>query len=148
VVDFAKLANGVDDDMPGQPQGVPQHGAMNRILASRLQHDRALTSPTSAAKRRLVKANYSDSSSLTRFMSREVATGVGLRLDVASACIDTNYNQYLGSRSSIGTRRAGQRTHYYYAADADPTAGTSITRRRTLSKCGPTLREIIRSTRT
>ncbi len=36
-VDFGKLLAGVDDDMPGQPGGVPQDGPMNRILASRFE---------------------------------------------------------------------------------------------------------------
>ncbi len=34
VVDFAKLRDRVNDDMPGQPTGVPQSGAFDRILAS------------------------------------------------------------------------------------------------------------------
>jgi len=33
-VDMTKVAAGVDDDMPGQPQGVPQTGHINRILSS------------------------------------------------------------------------------------------------------------------
>jgi hypothetical protein len=33
-VDFSKLAAKLDDDMPGQPTGVPQSGAFDRILAS------------------------------------------------------------------------------------------------------------------
>ncbi len=36
-VDFAKLAAGVNDDMPGQVGGVPQEGALDRILASRFE---------------------------------------------------------------------------------------------------------------
>jgi hypothetical protein len=34
VVDMTKVAGGVNDDMPGQPQGVPQTGHINRILSS------------------------------------------------------------------------------------------------------------------
>jgi predicted esterase len=36
-VDFVKLAQGVDDDMPGQAGGVPRTGYMNRILASHFE---------------------------------------------------------------------------------------------------------------
>ncbi|MGH8455632.1 MAG: hypothetical protein ACRETW_01770 [Stenotrophobium sp.] len=36
-VDFGKLAAGVNDDMPGQPDGVPQSGPMDRILASHFE---------------------------------------------------------------------------------------------------------------
>jgi hypothetical protein len=36
-VDFAKLRDGITDDMPGRVGGVPQTGAMTRILASRFQ---------------------------------------------------------------------------------------------------------------
>src|SRR5206468_3228559 len=36
-VDFAKLAAAVDDDMPGQPSGVPQTGPIDRILVSQFE---------------------------------------------------------------------------------------------------------------
>src|SRR5436309_8044450 len=36
-VDFAKLAAAVNDDMPGQPGGVPQTGPMDRILVSHFE---------------------------------------------------------------------------------------------------------------
>jgi len=36
-VDFTALANGVNDDLPGVPGGVPQNGRMNRILASHFE---------------------------------------------------------------------------------------------------------------
>lgn len=34
LIDFQKLAGGIDDDMAGHPTGVPASGAMNRIYAS------------------------------------------------------------------------------------------------------------------
>src|SRR5439155_1135452 len=36
-VDFAKLAAAVNDDMPGQPGGVPQTGPIDRILVSHFE---------------------------------------------------------------------------------------------------------------
>ena len=36
-VDFTKLARGVNDDMPGKPDGVPQTGFMARILVSHFE---------------------------------------------------------------------------------------------------------------
>ena len=41
-VDFAKLASRVNDDMPGQPTGVPQEGPIDRILASRFETKQGL----------------------------------------------------------------------------------------------------------
>jgi pimeloyl-ACP methyl ester carboxylesterase len=42
VVDFGKLAAGVDDDMTDRAQGVPSSGPMNRILASRFEPHQGL----------------------------------------------------------------------------------------------------------
>jgi Prolyl oligopeptidase family len=44
-VDFVKLRDGVTDDMPGQLGGVPQTGAMNRILASRFEDGQGRGTP-------------------------------------------------------------------------------------------------------
>jgi Prolyl oligopeptidase family len=44
-VDFAKLRDRVTDDMPGQLGGVPQTGAMNRILASRFEDGQGRGTP-------------------------------------------------------------------------------------------------------
>ena len=44
-VDFTKLRDGVTDDMPGQRGGVPETGAMNRILASRFEDGQGRGTP-------------------------------------------------------------------------------------------------------
>jgi Prolyl oligopeptidase family len=44
-VDFVKLRDGVTDDMPGQLGGVPQTGAMNRILASHFEDGQGRGTP-------------------------------------------------------------------------------------------------------
>jgi dienelactone hydrolase len=44
-VDFAKLHDRVTDDMPGQPGGVPQTGAMIRILASHFEDGQGRGTP-------------------------------------------------------------------------------------------------------
>jgi dienelactone hydrolase len=44
-VDFAKLRDGVTDDMPGQVGGVPQTGAMTRILASHFEDGQGRGTP-------------------------------------------------------------------------------------------------------
>jgi pimeloyl-ACP methyl ester carboxylesterase len=48
-VDFAKLRDGVTDDMPGRVGGVPQTGAMTRILASRFQDGQGRGTPPGGA---------------------------------------------------------------------------------------------------
>lgn len=42
LVDFDRLHRRVNDDMVGEPMGVPAHGPMNRILASRFEPEQGL----------------------------------------------------------------------------------------------------------
>lgn len=49
LVDFVKLEDGIDDDMPGQVGGVPQTGYMNRILASHFEDIQGRGTPATQA---------------------------------------------------------------------------------------------------
>ena len=73
-VDFNKLAAQVDDDMPGQPGGVPQTGPIDRILASHFETEQGaafgFNGNTSAARATTTtpaaRAGTADSFSPTR----------------------------------------------------------------------------------
>src|SRR5437867_1684909 len=114
-VDFAKLAAAVDDDMPGQPGGVPQTGPMDRILVSQFEtaqgadfsvncfpgSTRGGTNCPGQYQGVLQPyAIYVPSGPMPR-------QGYGMTLLLHS--LSTNYNQYLGSRnqSQFGARDGG-----------------------------------------
>ncbi|TMB52184.1 MAG: hypothetical protein E6J60_10600 [Deltaproteobacteria bacterium] len=114
-VDFAKLAAAVNDDMPGQPGGVPQTGPMDRILVSHFETAQgadfsvncfpASTSGGSNCPGQYQGvlqpyAIYVPSAPMPR-------PGYGMTLLLHS--LSTNYNQYLGSRnqSQFGDRDGG-----------------------------------------
>src|SRR6266480_4225812 len=114
-VDFAKLAAAVNDDMPGQPGGVPQTGPMDRILVSHFETGQgadfsvncfpASTSGGSNCPGQYQGvlqpyAIYVPSGPMPR-------QGYGMTLLLHS--LSTNYTQYLGSRnqSQFGDRDGG-----------------------------------------
>jgi hypothetical protein len=101
-VDFAKLAAQVDDDMPGQPTGVPQTGAMDRILASHFE-------PAQGAN---YASNFGYQGRLQPYalyvpVQPMPPGGYGMTLLLHS--LGANYNQYLGSanQSQYGERGPG-----------------------------------------
>jgi hypothetical protein len=110
-VDFAKLAAKANDDMPGQPTGVPQSGVFDRILASHFSLGQGADYATggcgsSAAcigamrGQLLPYAIYVPSGS-------EPSAGWGATLLLHS--LSANYNQFAGSKnqSQFANRGAG-----------------------------------------
>jgi hypothetical protein len=110
-VDFAKLASKVNDDMPGQPTGVPQSGVLDRILASHFSEGQGTDYATggcgssvacSGALRGQLQpyAIYVPSGAVP-------ASGWGLTLLLHS--LSANYNQFSGSRnqSEFAARGSG-----------------------------------------
>jgi hypothetical protein len=114
-VDFAKLAAAVNDDMPGQPGGVPQTGPMDRILVSHFETGQGADFSVSCFPQSepggagcpgqyqgvlQPYAIYVPSGPMPR-------RGYGMTLLLHS--LSTNYNQYLGSRnqSQFGDRDGG-----------------------------------------
>jgi hypothetical protein len=112
-VDFAKLAAGADDDMPGQPGGVPQSGPMDRILASSFETGQGLDYSTTCAPGTLpVSCKGELRGRLQPYAiyvpsKPQPAAGYGLTLLLHS--YGGNYNQYASSRnqSQLGDRGAG-----------------------------------------
>lgn len=113
-VDFSKLVEKVNDDMPGQPIGVPQTGAFDRILASHFSAGQGADYATggcgsSAAcvgemrGQLLPYAIYVPSTS-------EPSAGWGATLLLHS--LSANYNQFAGSKnqSQFAARGAGSIT--------------------------------------
>jgi pimeloyl-ACP methyl ester carboxylesterase len=108
-VDFGKLLRHVNDDMPGQPDGVPQTGPMDRILASHFSDgqgvDYAATCGTTTCHGEL-RGNLQP---YAVYIPRKPAPpgGYGLRLLLHS--LDSNYNQFLSNnnQSQFGERGAG-----------------------------------------
>lgn len=109
-IDFAKLADDVNDDMPDSAQGVPQTGPMNRILVSRFETEQGAVYPSGcggadaclgALRGRLLPyAIYVPD-------KQKPADGFGLTLLLHS--LGANYNQYSDSRnqSQLGDRGDG-----------------------------------------
>jgi len=109
-VDFAKLADDVNDDMPGEPQGVPQTGPMNRILVSHFETEQGAVYPSgcggpdeclgSLRGRLLPYSIY--------VPDKPVPEG-GFGLTLLLHSLSANYNQYSGTRnqSQLGERGDG-----------------------------------------
>jgi hypothetical protein len=117
-VDFNKLTAAVDDDMPGQPGGVPQTGPMNRILASHFEPEQGAVFPgtsTSCTFATNTSANGCGGWYRGQLQPYDVyvpeqpmpSSGYGLTLLLHS--LDANYNQFLGTfnQSEFGERGAG-----------------------------------------
>lgn len=109
-VDFGKLADGVNDELPDQPGGVPQSGPMDRILASHFELAQGLDFSVLCGSSASCKGEY-----LGRLQPYAIyvpkgappAGGWGLQLLLHS--LSANYNQFESSRnqSQFSQRGAG-----------------------------------------
>jgi pimeloyl-ACP methyl ester carboxylesterase len=109
-VDFAKLAAGTNDDMPDQPQGVPQSGPMNRIFASAVETKQGVDYSVECGSAPVCKGEYRGQLqpyALYVPVKPMPASGYGLTLLLHS--LGGNHNQYLNSRnqSQLGERGVG-----------------------------------------
>jgi hypothetical protein len=109
-VDFAKLKAGVNDDMPGQPQGVPQTGPINRIFASRVETRQGVDYTVKCGSAPDCKGEYRGQLqpyALYIPIKPLPAAGYGFTLLLHS--LGGNHNQYLNSRnqSQLGERGVG-----------------------------------------
>ena len=110
-VDFNKLAAATDDDMPGQPGGVPQTGPMNRILASHFETEQGANYAVElrATDHRLQGLVPRPAAAVRdlRPDKPQPAGGYGLTLLLHS--LGANYNQFAGLREPVAVRRARAR---------------------------------------
>jgi pimeloyl-ACP methyl ester carboxylesterase len=109
-VDFSKLAAGINDDMPGQPQGVPQTGPINRIFASAVETKQGVDFSVECGSAPTCKGEYRGQLqpyALYVPVKSVPSSGFGLTLLLHS--LGGNHNQYLNSRnqSQLGERGAG-----------------------------------------
>jgi hypothetical protein len=120
-VDFNKLAAEVEDDMPGQPGGVPQTGPMNRILASHFETEQGAAFNFSGSTTGFGCSQASTATTGCKGWYRGQlqpyaiyvpqqpmpADGYGLTLLLHS--LEGNYNQFLASanQSQFGERGPG-----------------------------------------
>lgn len=120
-VDFNKLAAQVNDDMPGQPGGVPQTGPMDRILASHYEPEQGAAFGFNG---NLNGFGCSSSTTTTTgcqgwyrgrlqpyaiYVPQQPMPADGYGLTLLLHSLDANYNQFLASnnQSQFGDRRPG-----------------------------------------
>jgi pimeloyl-ACP methyl ester carboxylesterase len=109
-VDFSKLTPSFSDDMPGQPQGVPQTGSINRIFASHVETKQGVDFSLRCGRAPVCKGEYRGQlQPYTLYVPVKPvpATGYGLTLLLHS--LGGNHNQYANSRnqSQLGERGDG-----------------------------------------
>jgi hypothetical protein len=100
-VDFSKLAEKVNDDMPGQPTGVPQSGAFDRILASHFSAGQGADYATGGCGSSAACVGEMRGQLLPYAIyvpsSTEPSAGWGATLLLHS--LSANYNQFSGSKN-------------------------------------------------
>jgi hypothetical protein len=109
-VDFGKLRDGVDDDMPGAVKGTPVSGPMNRILPSRFQFGEGQD-----FNRECGSATNCEGELLSRlqpyaiYVPRKPVPPRGYGMTLLLHSLAANYNQFTGSnnQSQLGERSAG-----------------------------------------
>jgi predicted esterase len=112
-VDFSKLIARVDDDLAGQPGGVPQDGPMNRILASRFETAQGIDFSTVCLGGTLpqsCKGEYRGRlQPYSIYVPHKPAPVGGYGLTLLLHSLDGTYNQYSISRnqSQYGERGEG-----------------------------------------
>lgn len=109
-VDFGKLAAKVNDDMPGQPQGVPQTGPINRIFASAVETRQGVDFSVECGSAPTCKGEYRGQlQPYTLYVPVKPRPAGGYGLTLLLHSLGGNHNQYLASRnqSQLGERGAG-----------------------------------------
>jgi Putative esterase len=108
--DFPKLAAATNDDMPGQPQGVPQTGPIDRILASHYETEQGADYSTTCGNSTGCKGELRGQLQPYAIYvpaNPPPSTGYGLTLLLHS--LGANYNQFESTRnqSQFGDRGTG-----------------------------------------
>jgi hypothetical protein len=127
-VDFAKLRDGVTDDMSDQVGGVPQTGAMNRILASHFEDGQGRGTPAGVPcippARPLQYAGQLQPYSIYVPDKPVPPQGFGLRLEL-HAC-ESNHQLHRGRAPAVANQGTGsiviqsnaRGTQYWYYSEA------------------------------
>lgn len=109
-VDFGKLASNLDDDMKAAPGGVPQSGALDRILASHYETQAgAQYAQVCGVAEGCLGELRGQLQPYAIYVPATPAPAGGYGLTLLLHSLAANYNQYLGSRnqSQLGDRGRG-----------------------------------------
>jgi hypothetical protein len=100
-VDFSKLAGKVNDDMPGSETGVPQSGAMDRILASHFALGQGADYLTGGcgSSSQCIGAMRGQLLPYAIYVPDGGAPASGYGLTLLLHSLSANYNQFEGSRN-------------------------------------------------
>ncbi|HEY7836250.1 MAG TPA: hypothetical protein VIB59_02215 [Solirubrobacteraceae bacterium] len=110
-VDFAKLKAKTNDDMPGQPTGVPQSGVLDRILVSHFAEGQGADYATGGcgSSARCIGALRGQLQPYAIYVPSSSTPAAGWGLTLLLHSLSANYNQFSGSRnqSQFAARGAG-----------------------------------------
>jgi pimeloyl-ACP methyl ester carboxylesterase len=108
-VDFGKLLRHVNDDMPGRPQGVPQTGPMDRILASRFSSGQGVDYTHTCGTTTCHGELRGNLQPYAIYIPRKHAPAGGYGLTLLLHSLSSNYNQFLSdnNQSQFGERGGG-----------------------------------------
>jgi predicted esterase len=100
-VDFGKLAAKTEDDMPGQPTGVPQTGVLDRILASHFAEGQGADYATGGCGSSVAcsGALRGQLQPYAIYVPGGAAPSSGFGLTLLLHSLSANYNQFSGSRN-------------------------------------------------
>jgi hypothetical protein len=109
-VDMTKLAAGVNDDMVGLPQGVPEHGHINRILASHFEPFQGRAFTGCSGVQTVCGPEYGSAlEPYAVYVPLEAASSTGYPLTLLLHSLSCNYNQYANTNNEMqfGERNGG-----------------------------------------
>jgi Prolyl oligopeptidase family len=108
-VDFGELLRRVNDDMSGQPQGVPQTGSMDRILASHFSDGQGTDFTHSCGTTSCHGELRGNLQPYAIYIPRKAAPPGGYGLTLLLHSLSSNYNQFLSdnNQSRFGERGQG-----------------------------------------
>ena len=108
-VDFAKLLAHVDDDMTGTPQGVPQTGAMDRILSSSFETEQGTDYSTKCDSTQCLGELRGRLQPYDIYIPSKTPPASGYGMTLLLHSLSANYNQFNDSRNQaqFGDRGTG-----------------------------------------
>jgi hypothetical protein len=100
-VDFSKLIAKVEDDMPGQPTGVPQSGYFDRILASHFSDGQGADYATGGcgSSAQCIGAMRGQLLPYAIYVPAGAAPGAGWGATLLLHSLSANYNQFEGTKN-------------------------------------------------
>jgi pimeloyl-ACP methyl ester carboxylesterase len=108
-VDFAKLADQIDDELTGQPQGVPQSGTINRIFASQVETKQGVDFSVVCGTQASCAGEYRGQlQPYSLYLPVKPAPAGGYGLSLLLHSLAANHNQYAGTSNQVLLGERGQ----------------------------------------